>query len=197
MADVLLVELVDQCNNNTMKKGVSTTNIIRPWQSHIRLCLTPFCPGPVFHCAAECSCTSAFSPFPPSYLLSPSREMAGADPPKPVPSSSVHQQSAGVSWCEPVCREGQCVSAGLWRIMGEGAVCVCRVLGPREGGEEKHGKKKLHFAFQLPSWSGIARERSCPHQEQVSHVGEDRYTHPCLPTTDWALVQKTWKYFDT
>lgn len=76
------------------------------------------------------------------------------------------------------------MSAGLWRIMSEGAVCVCRVLGPREVREEKHGKKTLHFAFQLPSWSGIAGERSCPRQEQGADVGKDRYPHPHLPTTD-------------
>lgn len=39
--------------------------------------------------------------------------------------------------------------------MGEGAVLFCRVLGPREVGEERYGKKNLHFAFQLPSLSGI------------------------------------------
>ena len=76
------------------------------------------------------------------------------------------------------------MSAGLWRIMGEGAVCVCRVLGPREVGEEKHGKKHLHFAFQLPSWSDITGERSCPHQEQGADVEKDRYPYPYLPTTD-------------
>lgn len=45
-------------------------------------------------------------------------------------------------------------------------------------------KKKLHFAFQLPSLSGIDGERSCPLQEQGASVGKDRYPHPHLPTTD-------------
>lgn len=97
---------------------------------------------------------------------------------------SIQQCSPAKCWCELVCREGQCVSAALWRTVGEGAVCVCRVLGSREVGEEKHGKKKLPFAFRLPSRSGIAGERSCPHQEQGTDVGKDRYPHPCLPTTD-------------
>jgi len=35
-----------------------------------------------------------------------------------------------------ICREGQCVSVGLRKRMGEGAVGVCRVLGTGELVEE-------------------------------------------------------------
>lgn len=46
------------------------------------------------------------------------------------------------------------VSVGLWRIIGEGAVCVCRVLGLREVGEEQHGKKTppLCFPATIMEW---------------------------------------------
>lgn len=47
------------------------------------------------------------------------------------------------------------MSAGLWSTTSERAVCMCRVLGLREVGEEKRDKKKLHFAFLLSSCSGI------------------------------------------
>lgn len=45
------------------------------------------------------------------------------------------------------------------------------------------GKKTLHFAFQLPLLSGITRERSGPHQEQVADLGKLDTPKPCLPTT--------------
>lgn len=67
---------------------------------------------------------------------------------------SIQQWSPANCCCGLLCREGQCVSAGLWRIMGEGIVCVCRVLGPREVREEKHGIKKppLCFPASIMEW---------------------------------------------
>lgn len=54
------------------------------------------------------------------------------------------------------CLKGvQCVSGGLRKRMGDRAVCVCRVLDPREAGEEKHGDSptllsSYHHGMKLP-----------------------------------------------
>lgn len=49
----------------------------------------------------------------------------------------------------------QCASGGRRKRMGDRAVCVCRVLGPREMGEEKHGDSptllsSCHRGMKLP-----------------------------------------------
>lgn len=76
-----------------------------------------------------------------------------------------------------VCREGQCVSAGLWRMMGEEAVGVVTVLGPwRTVRREAKLKQKapLYFPSTITEWYLWG--------EQGTDVGKDRDPHSFVPT---------------
>lgn len=82
------------------------------------------------------------------------------------------------------------MSASLRRIIGEGTVCVCGVLSPREVEEKKHSKKCSTLLSSYHDGLILLGRGPAPIQSSELMWGNINTPHPCLLTTDWALTKR-------